>query len=72
MTKPFGTYDPVRRALEHLLEALAERRDQNLPLDKERLLDEASMRFNLSPNEARTLARLIRESDAPGNSAREP
>ena len=66
MTQPAGTYDPVRRALEYLLEALAERKAANLPLEKGRLLDEAGMRFNLSPNETEALNRLIRENDGKG------
>ncbi|MDR2726627.1 MAG: hypothetical protein LBC10_01370 [Deltaproteobacteria bacterium] len=70
MTQPPGSYDPIRRALEYLQEALAERKAQGLPPDGERLLDEAGMRFNLSPNEARSLARLFREHDAHGNDAR--
>jgi len=57
--------------LEYLLAALAERKAANLPPDKGRLLDEAGMRFNLSPNETEALARLLRENDgkSPGQEA---
>ena len=66
MTQPVGTYDPVRRSLEYVLETLAARTARSLPADTERLLDEAGMRFNLSPNDAKVLARLFRESEKSG------
>ena len=62
MTQPVGTYDPIRRALEYLMEAIAEREACGLPVDRERLLDEAGMRFNLSPNDTEALARLVRKA----------
>ena len=71
MSQPIGTYDPVRRALAHLLETLADHRARGLRPDRERLLDDACMRFNLSPNDSEALGRLIRESEAGGNIRRE-
>ena len=54
-----GTYDLARRALEYLLARMAELREKGLPVDKERLLDETGMHFNLSPLDAAFLARLL-------------
>ncbi len=54
-----GTYDRVRRALEHLLERMADDKARGKAVDRGRLLDETGMRFNLSPAEAASLERLL-------------
>ena len=48
--------DLMREALSFLLDRLAQQPETPLP----RLLDEAGMRYNLSPLDARRLARLAR------------
>jgi hypothetical protein len=58
MAGPAGTPDLVERALRYLLEKL---RADSGPADRERLLDEAGMRFNLSPYEAQALRRIFCE-----------
>ena len=62
MAQTPGTYDLSRRALEYILERMAEERAQGKKADRARLLDEAGMRFNLSPADTASLARLLAES----------
>ncbi len=51
----------LKRALTHLLEERAAHPEKPLGA----LLDDASMRFNLSPRDADSLLRLLRENGAP-------
>ncbi len=53
--------DLVRNALAFVLEARTERPGEPLS----RLLDEAGMRYNLSPLDSERLSRLLREESAP-------
>ena len=62
MTQPAGTHDLIRQALAYLLEQRAQRKAQGLPVNGARLLDEAGMRFNLSPVDAGALERLFAEN----------
>ena len=62
MTQTPGAYDLSRRALEYILERMADERAQGRKADRARLLDEAGMRFNLSPADTDGLARLLAES----------
>lgn len=48
----------VRRALEYILEARASRPETSLPS----LLDEAGMRFNLTPLDTQNLCRVLAET----------
>lgn len=51
----------VRRALEYILEARDSRPKASLPS----LLDEAGMRFNLTPLDAQNLCRVLAETITP-------